>query len=501
MSTFAHIFIGKWKDGAPFSPFFTLKQSKMLFSKQTYQSRREELRRLVGHGLILLFGNNDSPNNYPSNVYKFRQDSAFLYFFAQHRDGLVGVIDADSGEETLYGDDIDIDDIVWYGSVTSVKEMATEAGVAHSAPMKALAEAVSKAKSQGREVHFLPPYRHDTKIQLMDLLGIHPSEQKEKASLSLIHAVVKLRTVKTAEEIEELERASVIGYKMHTTAMRLARPGVTEQYIGGVLDGIANSYGAQVSFPSIVSMHGEILHGYPSPRPLEEGRLLLVDAGAETNENYCSDHTRTTPISGTYTPRQRDIYDIVADCHDLALNEARPGVRYWDVHMAVCRLMTERLKALGLMKGNVDDAVANGAHALFLPHGLGHMMGMDVHDMEGLGQVYVGFDDETRPSTQFGTNALRFGRRLDEGHVVTDEPGIYFIPDLIDLWQKEGINADYLNFDKINQYRDFGGVRIEDDLLITADGCRFLGKDRIPYHAADVEAYVAEHRDKSPIIY
>lgn len=473
----------------------------MLFSKQTYIERRHKLRELVGDGLILLFGNNDSPNNYPANVYKFRQDSAFLYFYGQHRDGLVGVIDADGGEETLIGDDIDIDDIVWYGSVTSVADMAEECGVAHTAPMAHLAEMVSAAVKSGRKVHFLPPYRYDTKIQLMDLLGVHPSQQKEAASLKLIKAVVKLRSVKSEEEIEELERASAIGYKMHTTAMRLARPGVTEQYIGGVLDGIASSYGAQVSFPSIVTMHGEILHGYPSPRPLEEGRLLLVDAGAETNENYCSDHTRTTPISGRFTQKQKDIYNIVVACHDLALSHARPGVRWWDVHMAVCALMTERLKDLGLMKGDVEDAVVAGAHALFLPHGLGHMMGMDVHDMEGLGQIYVGYDDETRPSSQFGTASLRFGRRLETGHVVTDEPGIYFIPDLIDLWRKEGTNAEYLNFDKIEEYKDFGGVRIEDDVLITPDGCRFLGKERIPYHTDDVERFVAENRDASPLIY
>lgn len=472
----------------------------MLFSKETYVERRRRLRELVGSGLILLFGNNDSPNNYPSNAYKFRQDSAFLYFFGQKRDGLVGVIDADSGEELLVGNEIDIDDIVWYGSVHSVCAMAEECGAQGAAPMAKLAELVGQAVKAGRQVHFLPPYRSDIKIQLMDLLGIHPSKQREAASLSLIQAVIQLRSIKSEEEIAELERASAIGYKMHTTAMRLARPGVTEQYIGGVLEGIACAYGAQVSFQSIVSMHGEILHGYPSPRKLEQGRLLLVDAGAETNDNYCSDHTRTTPIGSRFTQRQKDIYNIVVDCHDLALTHARPGVRWWDVHMAVCTLMTERLKDLGLMKGDTDAAVAAGAHALFLPHGLGHMMGMDVHDMEGLGQTYVGYDAETRPSTQFGTASLRFARRLEVGHVVTDEPGIYFIPDLIDLWRKEGTNAEFLNFDAIEKYKDFGGIRIEDDVLITADGCRFLGKERIPYHVDEVEDFLAAHADEVPSI-
>lgn len=466
----------------------------MLFQKETYVDRRHRLRNLVGEGLIVLFGNNDSPMNYPANAYKFRQDSSFLYFYGHHRNGLVGVIDTESGREILVGDEIDIDDIVWYGSVTSVAEMAAETGVNETAPMAHLAEIVDNAIRQGRKVHFLPPYRHDTQIQIMDLLGIHPSQQREAASLPLIHAVVKLRSVKSAEEIAELERASAIGYEMHTAAMRLCRPGVTESYIGGILDGIAASQGAITSFQSIVSMHGEILHGYPSPRPLEAGRLLLCDAGAETREHYCSDHTRTTPISGKFTQQQRAIYDIVVDCHDLALTHARPGVRWWDVHMDVCRLMTDRLKALGLMKGDTEEAVQAGAHALFLPHGLGHMMGMDVHDMEGLGQIYVGYDDETRPSSQFGTASLRFARRLEEGFVITDEPGIYFIPDLIDLWRKEGTHANFLCFDEIEKYKNFGGIRIEDDVLITKEGCRFLGDRLIPYHADDVEKYLAENQ-------
>lgn len=467
----------------------------MLFSQQTYIERRKQLRADVATGVIILLGNNDSAMNYPANAYKFRQDSSFLYFTGQHRDGLALVIDCESGQEVFVGDEIDIDDIVWYGSVTSVAEMAEETGIACVRPMSYLAEVCAAAKAQGRTVHFLPPYRDDHKIQLMDLLGIHPSEQKAAASLTLIHAIVKQRSIKSAEEIAELERASEIGYDMHTTAMRLAvQPGMSEAYIGGILDGIAASRGSIVSFQSIVSMHGEILHGYPSPRALEPGRLLLVDCGAETREHYCSDHTRTTPISGRFTQKQRDIYDIVVDCHDLALTHAKPGVKYMDVHLDVCRLMTERLKALGLMKGDTEEAVQAGAHALFLPHGLGHMMGMDVHDMEGLDQIYVGFDEETRPRLdQFGTNCLRMGRRLQEGFVVTDEPGIYFIPALIDDWRASGHCAEFLNFDKLETYKDFGGIRIEDDLLITADGCRFLGEERIPYHPADVEAFMAQN--------
>lgn len=462
----------------------------MLFSKSTYVERRNELKKLVGSGLIVLFGNNDSPANYPSNTYKFRQDSSFLYYFGLHRNGLVGVIDVDNDREYLVGDEIDIEDIVWYGSVTSVAEMAEMTGFARTAAMRELPAIVESAKAQGEEVHFLPPYRFDNQIQIMDLLGIHPSQQKAAASLKLIAAVVKMRTTKTEEEIAELERAAEIGYEMHTTAMRLCRPGITEQYIGGMVDGIANAYGCMVSFQTIATQHGEVMHGNPSPAKLEAGRLMLVDAGAETNENYCSDNTRTTPVSGVFTQKQKDIYNIVVECHDHVLEVAKPGVKWWDVHFAVCRIITERLQQLGLMKGDVEESLKAGAHAMFLPHGLGHSMGMDVHDMEGLGQVYVGFDNEVRPSTQFGTNALRFGRRLQKGFVVTDEPGIYFIPALIDDWKKNGTNAQFLNFDKIDEYRDFGGIRIEDDVLITDEGCRFIGSKRIPYHVEDVEEFM-----------
>lgn len=462
----------------------------MLFSKSTYVERRNELKKLVGSGLIVLFGNNDSPANYPSNTYKFRQDSSFLYYFGLHRNGLVGVIDVDNDREYLVGDEIDIEDIVWYGSVTSVAEMAEMTGVARTAAMRELPAIVESAKAQGEEVHFLPPYRFDNQIQIMDLLGIHPSQQKAAASLKLIAAVVKMRTTKTEEEIAELERAAEIGYEMHTTAMRLCRPGITEQYIGGMVDGIANAYGCMVSFQTIATQHGEVMHGNPSTAKLEAGRLMLVDAGAETNENYCSDNTRTTPVSGVFTQKQKDIYNIVVECHDHVLEVAKPGVKWWDVHFAVCRIITERLQQLGLMKGDVEESLKAGAHVMFLPHGLGHSMGMDVHDMEGLGQVYVGFDNEVRPSTQFGTNALRFGRRLQKGFVVTDEPGIYFIPALIDDWKKNGTNAQFLNFDKIDEYRDFGGIRIEDDVLITDEGCRFIGSKRIPYHVEDVEEFM-----------
>ena len=462
-----------------------------MFSKATYIARRQELKQLVGNGVIILFGNNEAPANYPANSYSpMRQDSSFLYYFGQHRDGLVGIIDIDNDSEMLIGDDIDIEDIVWMGFVDSVSDLAAQVGVAKTAPMKELKIICNEALRQKRPIHFLPPYRFDTKIQIMDLLGIHPNQQKESASLPLIQAVVKMRATKSKEEIAYIEAACDVGYVMHTTAQLLIKPGITERFVAGQVDGIARSLAQGNSFATIFSQHGEIMHGNPSDAKLEDGRLVLCDAGCELND-YCSDHTRTMPVNGKFSQRQLEIYSIVEACHDYVLEVAKPGVKYQDVHFAVCKLMTERLKELGLMKGDTEEAVAAGAHAMFLPHGLGHMMGMDVHDMEGLGQIYVGFDEETRPNLeQFGTNCLRMGRKLEPGFVVTDEPGIYFIPHLIDLWREEGHCKEYLNFDKLEEYKDFGGIRIEDDLLITSDGCRFLGSKRIPYHPQELEEFM-----------
>ena len=469
-----------------------------MFSKDTYISRRLMLKKLVGDGIIVLFGNNEAPANYPANAYApMRQDSSFLYYFGQHRDGLVGVIDIDTDTEILFGDDIDVEDIVWMGYTPSVADLAAEVGITKTAPMKELSTYLSTHTSHlsplTSKIHYLPPYRFDTKIQIMDLLGIHPSQQKEKASLALIQAVVKMRSTKESQEIEAIERACDVGYAMHTTAQLLIKPGITERFIGGQVDGIARSLAQGVSFATIFTQHGEIMHGNPSDARLEAGRLALCDAGCELDD-YCSDNTRTMPVTGKFTQRQLEIYKIVEECHDYVLDVAKPGVKYADVHFAVCRRMTERLKELGLMKGDTDEAVAAGAHAMFLPHGLGHMMGMDVHDMEGLGQIYVGFDEETRPNLeQFGTNCLRMGRKLEEGFVVTDEPGIYFIPALIDDWKASGHCQEFLNFDKLETYKDFGGIRIEDDILITKDGCRFLGSKRIPYHPEELEAFMSNN--------
>lgn len=463
-----------------------------MFNSDTYVARRQELRKRVQSGIILILGNNEAPANYPDNTYKYRQDSSFLYFFGHSHPGYAGVLDVEAGEDYFFGNDVDMDDIIWMGPQPSVKDLAARVGIQKSYPFAQLKAVVSKAIAQGRKVHFLPPYRYDNMLLLEELTGIRASQTKNYASLELIHAVVALRSVKEACEIQEIDLACNIGYEMHTAAMRLCKPGVKEQYIAGVLDGIAASYGTMTSFATILTQHGETLHNHDHSHILEVGRMMLTDAGAESVTGYCSDHTRTVPVGGKFEGRQKDVYNIVLACHDRALEIARPGITYMHVHQEVCKVLAQGLKDLGLMKGNVDEAVAAGAHALFLPHGLGHMMGLDVHDMEDLGQCYVGYDDEVRPSSQFGLASLRMGRRLQEGFVITDEPGCYFIPALIDKWRAEKMHTDFLNYEAIESFKDFGGIRLEDDILITADGSRFTGEKRIPITIEEVEAIMNE---------
>ena len=458
-----------------------------MFAPNVYIERRDALRRQLSEGIILLLGNMEASTNYPSNTYHFRQDSSFLYFFGINNPGFAGMIDVESGEETIFGDDFTMDDIIWMGPQPSVSHQASEVGVKNSAPLAQLKIVVEKAMRLGRKVHFIPPYRNANKLWLEELTGIRVAQLAANVSVELIKAIVTLRSVKSDLEIAEIERACDVGYEMHTTAMRMCRPGVKEQLIAGTIEGIALAHGAGVSFPSILSMNGETLHNHYHGNLLEEGRLMLVDAGAETNLNYCSDFTRTVPVGGRFTQQQREVYNIVVAAHDCAIDHARPGNTWKEVHLEVCRTLTRGLKEIGLMRGDVDEAVAAGAHALFMPHGLGHMMGLDVHDMEDLGQIYVGYDDEIRPSDQFGLASLRMGRRLQEGFVITDEPGIYFIPALIDQWKAEGMHAEFLCYDAIEKYKGFGGIRLEDDVLITATGSRFLGQKRIPLYVDEVE--------------
>lgn len=463
-----------------------------MFESSIYQKRRQALREKMSSGIVLILGNNEAPANYPDNTYKFRQNSSFLYFFGQNNPGYAGIIDIDTNEDYFFGDDVTMDDIIWMGPQPTIQELAAQVGVAKSFPFSKLREIIGKAISQKRKIHFLPPYRHDHMLLLEELTGIRASLTRQHASVELIKAVVDLRSVKESVEIEEIDKACNIGYEMHTAAMRLCKPGVSEQYIAGILDGIASSYGNMVSFATILTQNGQTLHNHDHSHILEAGRLMLTDAGAESVTNYCSDHTRTIPVGGKFSSRQKDVYSIVLACHDHALTLTRPGITYQSVHLEVCKVLAQGLKDLGLMKGNVEEAVAAGAHALFMPHGLGHMMGIDVHDMEDLGQCYVGYDDEIRPSEQFGLASLRMGRRLQEGFVITDEPGCYFIPALIDKWRAENLHTDFLNYDAIDKFKDFGGIRLEDDILITANGSRFTGHKRIPITIEDVEKIMNE---------
>jgi len=460
-----------------------------MFEKSTYINRRKALKNKGLKGIGLLLGNVDSPMNYRDNTFHFRQDSTFLYFFGLDFQGLAGIIDFETGEDFLFGDDADIADIIWMGPQIPLKENADKVGVEYSFAYSKLYEFVSDAMRKGRKVHFLPPYRGENKILLEKLLGISIQQIQEKASIQLIKAVIELRSVKEPDEITEIEKACATGYQMHVTAMKMAQPGVWEQKIAGTIEGIALSGGGMTSFPIILSQNGETLHNHDHSKILKAGNLMLTDAGAESLLHYASDFTRTVPVGGKFTNKQREIYEIVLAANNRGTALTKPGVTYLSVHLAVAEVIASGLKELGLMKGDVKEAVKNGAHAMFFPHGLGHMLGLDVHDMEDLGQIYVGYDEETRPVNQFGTAYLRLGKKLQPGYVITNEPGIYFIPALIDKWKNEKINSDFINFDKVNEYRDFGGIRLEDDILVTETGSKIIGQ-RVPINPGEIEEIV-----------
>jgi Xaa-Pro aminopeptidase len=461
-----------------------------MFNRETYIVRRQKLKEKISDGIILLAGNVDSPMNYADNTFYFRQDSSFIYFFGLDFQRLAAVIDVDSGEEVIFGDDVDIEDIIWMGQQVALREKAEKVGISKTEPYRNLQQTIEKAISSGRKIHFLPPYRAENKILLSELLGISVSKLKAYSSLQLIKAIVDLRSVKEDQEIAEIRKACAVGYQMHVTAMKMAKDGVWEQTIAGTIEGIANAGGGMVSFPVILSQNGETLHNHDHSKNLRNGRLLLVDAGAEVGSHYASDFTRTVPVGGKFTAQQREIYEIVLAANNHARELTKPGTTYLSVHLSAMEVIASGLKAIGLMKGDVKEAVSAGAHALFMPHGLGHMMGLDVHDMEDLGQIYVGYDDEIRPVNQFGTAYLRMGRRLQKGFVITNEPGIYFIPALIEKWKAEKINTDFINFDKLESYIGFGGIRLEDDILVTETGSEIIG-DRIPVTPEEVESIMA----------
>ncbi len=462
-----------------------------MFSANTYTARRNELRRRIGSGLILLPGNTEAPNNYLGNTYSFRQDSTFHYFFGLENPALVGILDADRGEDALYGDDLTIDDIIWTGPQPSLRELGAQAGVEQTFPLAELQGRLTRAIAQGRRIHYLPPYRGETKLQLVEWLGIKPAALHDRKSIDLMLAVAEMRERKSAEEIEELERAFHIGYAMHTTAMKLCRPGVVEREIAGAIEGVAKSMGLGVSFASIVSQHGETLHNHCYNGTLQSGRLMLCDAGGESVNYYCSDHTRTYPVSGRFTDRQRDIYNIVLDAHDRVAEFIAPHLPYPQVHEKCLRVLAEGLIGVGLVRGTVDDAIASGAMTLFMPHGLGHGMGMDVHDCEAFGERSFDFSPFADRAAQSGACIQRATWRIEPGTVMSDEPGIYFIPALIDKCRAEGKYTGIVNYDALDAYRNFGGIRLEDDIVVTETGSYLLGREKkIPITVEELEAIV-----------
>ena len=458
-----------------------------MFSKSTYVNRRKQLANDIKDGLILILGNSDSPFNYVANIYTFRQDSSFRYFFEYNLQDLAGVIDANSGEDYLFGDDVEIDDIIWTGPVASVRDRADKIGVKNTGSRKDLANLLEQAMLQERKIHFLPPYRAENRNLLSSLLHIKKDHVEKFASLELRKAIVKQRSIKSLEEIAEIEKAIETAYKMHTTMMRMAKNLNTYEYeIAGIMEGIALSGGGPVSFPIILTTHGEILHGHDHSLKLKKGRMLVSDAGCETPSGYCSDITRTVPCGGKFDERQKAVYEAVLNANLIAQKSIKPGIEYKKVHLKAVKELGEGLKAIGLMKGDIDEAVKEGAMGLFMPHGLGHMMGMDVHDMENFDETIVGYDEKTSRSNQFGLRSLRFGRKLEPGHVITNEPGCYFIPALIDKFKAEKKFLSFVNYDELESYKDFGGIRIEDDILVTEKSSRVLGTP-IPKTVKEIE--------------
>ena len=457
-----------------------------MFPATVYSDRRAKLRARLSGGILLFTGNREVPFNYPANTYSFRQDSNFSYYFGLDHPDLAAVIDLDNGRETIFGNDVDIDDIIWMGKQPTMREQAALVGVGHTEPLAGLAEVIRAARLQGRQIHYTPPYRGESILWLSDLLEVKHSEVRAGASESLIKAIIEQRMQKDALEVAEIEKVVDVARIMHTTAIKMAKPGVVEREIAGTIEGIALTHCGPVSFPVILTINGQTLHNHYHGNVLSEGRMLVIDAGCENDMHYSSDITRTVPVGGKFSERQKGIYETVLHANLAAIAAVKPGVRFRDIHLLAATEIARGLTRLGIMKGDPEEAVQKGAHTLFFPHGLGHPLGLDVHDLEGMGENLIGYDEETTRSKEFGLAFLRFGRRLREGFVMTIEPGIYFIPDLIDIWQKENKLAEFINYDVVETYRDFGGIRIEDDVLVTSDGVKVLGTP-IPKTVAEIE--------------
>ncbi len=461
-----------------------------MFEAEIYLKRRGRLKEQLKSGLILFLGHEESPMNYSGNTYYFRQDSSFLYFFGLDSPSLAGIVDVDENQDILFGDDVNLDDIIWMGVQPLMKVRASRVGIEKTEPFSKLDEKIKQAIKDGRTIHYLPPYRAETELKIMKLFDYSCSQIKENVSEELIKAVVEQRSVKIKEEIDEIEKAHDLTYAMHTTAMKNAKSNLRESDLVGKMEGKVISHGCHTSFPTILTINGQILHNHYHGNVLKEGRLIVNDSGAESQMHYAADITRTFPVGGKFSDRQKEIYEIVLRAQETAIQNIKPGLKFKEIHLNAAQTIAEGLSDLGLIKGDVNEAVKEGAHSLFFPHGLGHMMGLDVHDMENLGENYVGYDEETKRSEQFGLASLRFAKELKPGYVMTVEPGIYFIPALIDKWKGANKLPDFIDYEKIEEYRDFGGIRIEDDVEITSNGCRVIGKP-IPKQIEEVEEITA----------
>jgi Xaa-Pro aminopeptidase len=457
-----------------------------MFLANVYIERRKRLRKQVQTGLILLLGNEESPMNYPDNQYWFRQDSSFLYFFGLDFPSLAAVIDIDQGKECIFGDDLTVDDIIWTGPQPALREKCQKVGISETASLDQLPVILKKAVEQERKIHFLPQYRAENILRIQQLFGIQSSTIRNHISEPLIKAVVAQRSVKTEDEIAEIAAAIDISYEMQTLAMKMSKPGIYEREIAGAMEGVALSRGSHLSFPTIFSIHGETLHNPYYGNQMKAGDIAVNDSGAQSALGYASDITRTIPVGGKFSQRQKEIYTIVLNAQEEAIEKVMPGVEFKEVHRLACKILASGLKDLGLIKGNIEEAVHAGAHTLFFQCGLGHMLGLDVHDMEALGEDYIGYTNAIKRNPEFGWRSLRLAKALEPGFVITIEPGLYFIGELIDRWEAEEKNSQYINYDAVEKYRDFGGIRIEDDVLVTKDGYRILGR-KIPRTIDEVE--------------
>lgn len=457
-----------------------------MFQEATYQQRRTKLKNDIKKGIILLLGNEESSMNYKDNLYPFRQDSSFLYFTGLNRPGLALLIDPEQGTEILFGDELTVEDIVWMGPQTPLRDEAAQAGLLTVQPSKALDAAIQKIQSGKRALHFLPPYRPETALKISAYLQLPTTAIAAQASVPLIKAIVAQRSVKSAEEVAEITKAVNTTAAMQLAAMQQVRAGITEAALAGILQGLAVSAGGNLSFPTILTVNGQYLHNHYSDSILQPGQTVLCDCGAATAMQYAGDMTRTFPVDQQFSTRQKEIYNIVLHSYQQAVAALKPGRLFKDIHLLACAALTEGLQQIGLMKGDIQESVAAGAHTLFFPCGLGHMLGLDTHDMENLGEAYVGYTDNLKQSTEFGLKSLRLGRTLEAGFVVTVEPGLYFTPQLIDAWKQEKKLASFINYNKLEAYRQAGGTRIEEDFLITPDGYQLLG-DPLPITAEGIE--------------